>query len=120
MGLSDELREGVGPIWEQVVTHPFVIKLGDNTLSQDRFRVYFDQDYLFLKDWAILLSLATAKAPDSDVAQSPTYESHQLSGAVEAGRLGGGQAEEDGPVLDVGILLTQVEAKPALGPGVAS
>jgi len=41
MGLSDELREGVGPIWEQVVTHPFVIELGDNTLSQDRFRVYF-------------------------------------------------------------------------------
>jgi len=39
MGLSDELREGVGPIWEQVVTHPFVIELGDNTLSQDRFRI---------------------------------------------------------------------------------
>ncbi len=69
MGLSDELREGVGPIWEQVVTHPFVIELGDNTLSQDRFRVYFDQDYLFLKDFAILLSLATAKAPDFDAAR---------------------------------------------------
>ena len=51
-----------------MVTHPFVIELGDNTLSQDRFRVYFDQDYLFLKDFAILLSLATAKAPDFDAA----------------------------------------------------
>ena len=69
MGLSDELREGVGPIWEQVVTHPFVIELGDNTLSPERFRVYFDQDHLFLKDWAILLSLATAKATEFDAAR---------------------------------------------------
>ena len=69
MGLSDELRVGVGPLWEQVVTHPFVTELGDNTLSLDRFRVYFDQDYLFIKDWAILLSLATAKASDFHAAR---------------------------------------------------
>ena len=81
MGLSDELREGVGPIWENVVTHPFVTELGDNTLSEDRFRVYFDQDHIFLKDWAILLSLATAKAPDFDAAR-------QLVGFLHLG-LGG-------------------------------
>ena len=36
MGLSDELRAGVGPLWEQVVNHPFVTELGDNALSSDR------------------------------------------------------------------------------------
>ena len=69
MGLSDELRNGVGPIWEKVVGHSFVTQLGDDTLPRDIFNVYFDQDYLFLKDWAVLLSLATAKAPDFDSAR---------------------------------------------------
>ena len=47
-----------------MVTHPFVTQLGDDTLDPSIFQAYFDQDYLFLKDWAILLSLAAAKAPD--------------------------------------------------------
>jgi thiaminase/transcriptional activator TenA len=64
MGLSDELRDSVISVWEQVVTHPFVLELGEGTLSQDAFTTYFDQDYLFLKDWEILLSLATAKSPN--------------------------------------------------------
>jgi thiaminase/transcriptional activator TenA len=68
-GLSNELREGVRPLWERVVTHPFVIELGEGALPPETFNVYFDQDYLFLKDWAILLSLATAKAPDFDAAR---------------------------------------------------
>jgi thiaminase/transcriptional activator TenA len=45
------------------------MQLGDNTLPQETFDVYFAQDYLFLKDWAVLLSLATAKAPDFDGAR---------------------------------------------------
>ena len=69
MGLSDELRAGVGPLWEKVVAHPFVTEMADGTLDRSRFDIYFDQDYLFLKDWAILLSLATAKAPDFDAAR---------------------------------------------------
>jgi thiaminase/transcriptional activator TenA len=69
MSFSDELRASVGPLWERVVTHPFVIQLGDNALPQQIFDVYFAQDYLFLKDWAVLLSLAAAKAPDFDAAR---------------------------------------------------
>jgi len=81
MALSDDLRAGVGPVWERVVTHPFVIELGDNTLPQETFDRYFDQDYLFLRDWAIMLSLATAKAPNFDAAR-------QLVGFLHLG-LGG-------------------------------
>ena len=69
MGLSDDLRAGVGPIWEKVATHPFVIEMGNGTLARSSFDVYFDQDYLFLRDWAVLLSLATAKAPDFEAAR---------------------------------------------------
>lgn len=68
-------------MWERVVTHPFVIELGQGALPPEIFNMYFDQDYLFLKDWAILLSLATAKAPDFDAAR-------QLVGFLHLG-LGG-------------------------------
>ena len=81
MGLSDEFRAGVGLVWERVVTHPFVSELGDGTLPRVTFDIYFDQDHLFLKDWAILLSLATAKSPNFDAAR-------QLVGFLHAG-LGG-------------------------------
>jgi thiaminase/transcriptional activator TenA len=69
MGLSDELRAGVGPLWEKVVDHPFVTQLGDGTLPRTTFDIYFDQDYLFLKDWSVVLSLAAAKAPDFEAAR---------------------------------------------------
>ena len=69
MGLSDELRAGVESIWETVVTHPFVTEIADRSLDRERFYVYVDQDYPFLRDWAIPLSLATAKAPDFGAAR---------------------------------------------------
>ena len=69
MSLSDELKAGVGKVWEQVLIHPFVVELGDGTLPRATFDIYFDQDHLFLKDWAILLSPATAKSPDFDAAR---------------------------------------------------
>ena len=41
MGLSDELKAGVGTMWERLVTHPFVIELGEGTLPQATFDIYF-------------------------------------------------------------------------------
>ena len=69
MGLSDELWAGVESIWETVVTHSSVTEMADGFLDLERFYVYFNQDYPFLRDWAIPLSLATAKAPDFDAAR---------------------------------------------------
>ena len=64
MSLSDGLQEGVGFLWERVVTHPFIIELGEGTLPQESFDLYFEQDYLFVKELVILRSIAKAKAPD--------------------------------------------------------
>jgi thiaminase/transcriptional activator TenA len=83
MGLTDELRDSVSSLWEQVVTHPFVLELGEGTLSQDAFATYFDQDYLFLKDWKILLCLATAKSPDFDAARQTAGFLHLGLGGEE-------------------------------------
>ena len=69
MSLSDTLRQGAGPIWEKMVTHPFVKEMGDGTLPVGKFSAYFIQDYLFVKDFSQFLSLALAKAPDFDAAR---------------------------------------------------
>ena len=102
MGLSDELRNGVAPIWESVVTHPFVVEMADGSLDLNRFTVYFDQDYLFLRDWSILLSLATAKAPDFDSAR-------ELVGFLNLG-LGGEEGLFQEAFQERGLSKEQVKA----------
>ncbi|PKB72585.1 MAG: hypothetical protein BZY75_06080 [SAR202 cluster bacterium Io17-Chloro-G7] len=83
MGLSEDLRAGVGSVWERVVSHPFVIQLGDNTLPRATFDIYFDQDYLFLRDWAVLLSMAAAKSPDFDATRQVVSFLHLGLGGEE-------------------------------------
>jgi thiaminase/transcriptional activator TenA len=60
---SDELRLLASGIWEAQHAHPFVRGIGDGTLDAERFRHYVRQDYLYLTEYARLLSLACARAP---------------------------------------------------------
>ncbi len=69
MALSEDLRESVGTLWEMTVAHPFVEELGNGTLPPEKFRTYFEQDHLFLKDWIALMTSGVAKAPDFDHAR---------------------------------------------------
>ena len=69
MALSEELRQSHHSLWERMVTHPFVLELGDGTLPLDKFKRYFLQDYLFLKTLAKVVGLAVAKAPSLEAAQ---------------------------------------------------
>jgi len=64
MGLSDELRRHAGPVWDRIFSHPFVAGLGDGTLPLESFKFYLVQDYRFLIDYARVLAVASAKAPD--------------------------------------------------------
>ena len=64
MGLSEELRSSVGPLWEKTVTNPFVIELGEGSLPEEKFNLYFQQDHLFLRDWIALMCGGITKAPD--------------------------------------------------------
>ncbi len=68
MALTDELKSRTAPLWERMVTHPFVAELGDGTLPLDKFRAYFIQDYVFVKDLAKVVSMAMAKAPSLEAA----------------------------------------------------
>jgi thiaminase/transcriptional activator TenA len=60
---TDELRSLASGIWEAQHAHPFVQGIGDGTLDVERFRHFVRQDYLYLIEYARLLSLAGARAP---------------------------------------------------------
>jgi len=64
MTLSARLRDRAAPIWEREFSHPFVQKLGDGTLDEERFKVWLRQDYLFLIEYGRVLGLAAARAED--------------------------------------------------------
>jgi thiaminase/transcriptional activator TenA len=65
-GLSERLRAAADGIWQAQHDHPFVRGIGEGTLELDRFRFWVRQDYVFLIEYARLLALASAKAPDLD------------------------------------------------------
>jgi thiaminase/transcriptional activator TenA len=60
---TSELWERITPIFEAILTHPFVRGLTDGSLSESAFRFYVIQDALYLREFARSLSVASAKAP---------------------------------------------------------
>ena len=64
MSFSAELRAAADPIWQAQHDHPFVRGIGLGTVDPAAFRRYVRQDYLFLVDYARLLALGAARAPD--------------------------------------------------------
>jgi thiaminase/transcriptional activator TenA len=61
---SDYLRRIASPVWEAQHNHPFVRGIADGSLDVERFKYWVRQDYLFLIDYARVLAMASAKAPD--------------------------------------------------------
>jgi thiaminase/transcriptional activator TenA len=61
---SDRLYRLAQPVWEAQHQHPFVRGIGDGSLDVEKFKFWVRQDYLFLIDYARLLALAVARAPD--------------------------------------------------------
>lgn len=63
MRASDAFREAAHAIWEANCAHPFVQGIGDGTLSEERYRFYLAQDYVYLIDFSRFFAVAAAKAP---------------------------------------------------------
>ena len=64
MSLVLELRSRHAGLWERMVTHPFVMEMGDGTLPRAKFRRYFLQDFVFVNDLVAITAMGVAKAPD--------------------------------------------------------
>jgi thiaminase/transcriptional activator TenA len=61
---SAQLRNTANGIWDAILAHPFVRELGAGTLPAGRFTYFVLQDYLYLLDFAQVLCLGGAKAPN--------------------------------------------------------
>ena len=46
MTFTEALRHTHHDLWQRMITHPFVLELGEGTLPVDTFRAYFLQDYV--------------------------------------------------------------------------
>lgn len=68
MSLTQELRDKHADLWEKMVFHPFIEEMGDGTLSRERARRYFLQDYVFVNDLVAMIAHGTAKAPSIEAA----------------------------------------------------
>ena len=68
MSLTQELRDKHADLWQRMVFHPFIVEMGDGTLSHERARHYFLQDYVFVNDLVAMIAHGTAKAPSVEKA----------------------------------------------------
>jgi thiaminase/transcriptional activator TenA len=62
--MSLGLRERGRPAWAAATSHPMVRQIGAGTLPHETFRRYFEQNILYLEDYARAIGLIIGKAPD--------------------------------------------------------
>ena len=55
------------PIRQSILEHPFVAGIGRGDLDVERFKFYVAQDYVYLIDYARVLALGAARAPELEV-----------------------------------------------------
>lgn len=61
---SARLKAAASNVWEAQHEHPFIRGIGDGALDLARFRHWVRQDYRFLIEYARMLAMASARAPD--------------------------------------------------------
>lgn len=67
MGFIDGVEYRALSIRQSILDHPFVVGIGRGDLELERFKHYVTQDYAYLVDYARVLALGAARAPDLDV-----------------------------------------------------
>ena len=64
MSFAEDIEQKALPIRLAILAHPFITGVGDGTLPVEYFKHYVMQDYVYLIDYARVLALASARAPD--------------------------------------------------------
>ena len=62
MLLTDYLFESAKHIWDEYLEHDFLKEMGEGILDKEKFRNYLIQDYLYLKEYAKVYSMALVKS----------------------------------------------------------
>lgn len=56
-----EMRSQTDPLWQAILTHPFVAGIGRGDLARDRYEFFLKQDYVYLIEFSRLFALGVAK-----------------------------------------------------------
>jgi thiaminase/transcriptional activator TenA len=64
MPFTDTLEPTAEELWDSIVDHPMVSRLGAGTLDESPFRYWVRQDYVYLVEYGRVFALGAAKAPD--------------------------------------------------------
>lgn len=60
------LREVCDPVWQEILAHPFVTALGRGQLTDEQFGYFIAQDYWYLQDFSLALTLAASRGSTPD------------------------------------------------------
>jgi thiaminase/transcriptional activator TenA len=63
------VRENTDFIVEEIKAHPFITELMDGSLSKEVFKLYINQDALYLSEYKKILAILAVKCADSDDTQ---------------------------------------------------
>ncbi len=63
---SESMKDKTRPVWQAILTHPFVRGIGEGTLARDKYEFYLKQDYVYLVEFSRVFALASAKARQLD------------------------------------------------------
>jgi len=66
MAFTNDLRPTADELWDDIVAHPMVSRLGDGTLETAPFEYWVRQDYVYLIDYARVFAHGAASAPTLD------------------------------------------------------
>jgi len=64
LSFAQDMEQKTLPIRRAILAHPFITGVGDGSLPVEKFKHYVTQDYVYLIDYARVLALASARAPD--------------------------------------------------------
>jgi len=64
VSFTDDLEPVADPIWDAILDHPMVARLGEGTLDPGPFEYWVRQDYVYLVEYARVFAHGAAKAPD--------------------------------------------------------
>ena len=67
MSFIEGVEQRALPIRQAILRHPFVVGIGQGDLDVERFKYYVAQDYVYLIDYARVLALGAARAPELEV-----------------------------------------------------
>src|SRR3982074_2485915 len=76
---ADPLWASSAPVWDAILSHPFLRELRDGSLPIATFRSYLEQDWLYIQEriaeWAIL----AGRCPEPDIRRSLTAILEQVA-----------------------------------------